>query len=436
MRHSRAPVRSAALAVFVIAPLLAGASVAAAQAAPPRTLVTADDVVARALKEHPELAAARAEVEAARARLQQAGLRPNPMLDLAGQQNVAGPDNSVSVGVTVPLDLNGRKEGRLAVAEREVELKGAQLADRERRLRAEIRLKAGEALAARRNLAVARELLDVNRQGLGLIEERVRRGATPLLEGSLLLVEVNRLDAAQQLLESRVEVLQLQLKALAGLPPDEPLDVGGALEAAAVRMDRGSGLTRATAGRPDIRAARAEAAMARARIQKEEAEGRWDASVTVGYQRQETGFGLSGITDRGGTRPIQDTFHMVGGGLTITLPVRNRNEGNIKAAQAETRAADRRRELLELVARQEVASAYTQYEAARRSLETYGRGVRDLARQNLDTVRQSHGLGRSSLLDVIAEQRRFIEVEHGYTEVLKQVYDAAVEIERAIGEAS
>ncbi len=424
MRRSRAPVLSLVTIVW-----LGLVATAAAQ--------SVDAIVARALTEHPELAAARAEVDAARARLQQAGLRPNPMLDLAGQQNVTGSDNSVSVGVTVPLDLNGRKEGRLAVAEREIEVKGAQLADRERRLRAEIRLKAGEVLAATRNLAVTRELLDVNRRGLALMEERVRRGAAPPLEGSLLLVEVNRLDAAQQLMESRVEVLHLQLRALAGLPPEEPIDVGGALEAPAVRVDRASGLARAAAIRPDIRAARAEAAMARARIQKEEAEGRWDASVNVGYQRQETGFGgLSGITDRGGTRPIQDTFHMVGGGLTITLPVRNRNDGNIKAAQAETRAAERRREFLELVVRQEVTAAFTQYEAARRSLDTYGRGVRDVARQNLDTVRQSQALGRIPLLDVIAEQRRLIEVENGYTEILKQVYDAAVEIERAIGEAS
>jgi outer membrane protein TolC len=51
----------------------------------------------------------------------------------------------------------------------------------------------------------------------------------------------------------------------------------------------------------------------------------------------------------------------------------------------------------------------------------------------VETVRQSYGLGRLQLLDVIAEQRRYIEVENGYTEVLKQVYDAAVEIERATG---
>jgi len=31
------------------------------------------------------------------------------------------------------------------------------------------------------------------------------------------------------------------------------------------------------------------------------------------------------------------------------------------------------------------------------------------------------------------EQRRYIEVENGYTDALKQVYDAAVGIERAVG---
>ena len=38
-----------------------------------------------------------------------------------------------------------------------------------------------------------------------------------------------------------------------------------------------------------------------------------------------------------------------------------------------------------------------------------------------------------SMLDVITEQRRLIGVENGYTEALKHVYDAPVEIERAVG---
>src|SRR5262249_38702149 len=155
-------------------------------------------------------------------RLRQAGLRPNPMLDLGGQKAIS-PDNNLTVGVTVPLDLNGRKQGRVGVAERDVGIKRAQVRDRERRLRAEVRMKAGELLSAQRNLRVTEELMGVNREALLLIGERVRRGATPPLEESLLQVEVNRLDASQKLLAGRVDVFAAQLKALAGMEPDAPL---------------------------------------------------------------------------------------------------------------------------------------------------------------------------------------------------------------------
>ena len=56
-----------------------------------------------------------------------------------------------------------------------------------------------------------------------------------------------------------------------------------------------------------------------------------------------------------------------------------------------------------------------------------------MARQNLAVVRQTYTLGRATLLDVIAEHRRYIDVEAGYTEALKQAYDTVVDIERAVG---
>jgi cobalt-zinc-cadmium efflux system outer membrane protein len=405
----------------------------AASAQPAGGQLTVEEAVARALAENPELRALRTEIDAARGRLRQAGLRPNPMLELGGQKNVTGPDNNVNVGLSLPLDLNGRKEGRVGVAEREIEMKQAQVSDRERRLAAEVRMKAGELLAARRNLDVMSNLLETNRKALGLIRERVRRGAAPPLDESLLLVEVNRLEASLGILASRLEILGFQLKLLAGMPPGEPLALQGELSPRLVGIDRTVGLERALAGRPDLVIARAEAAMARAKIRKEEAEGRWDASVNVGYLRQDFGFALNGLTDRGGTRPIQDTFHYVGGGVTITLPVRNRNQGNIAAAEAEAQGADRKREAAELTIRQEVTAAFTQLEAAQRSLEIYTRGVRDVAQRNLQVVRQTYELGRVPFLDVIAEQRRYIDIELGYTDSLKLVYDAHVEIERAVG---
>ena len=396
----------------------------------PPSELTVDDLVARALTEHPEIRAAQAELDAAAARVRQAGLRPNPMLDLGGQKAIS-PDNNLSVGVTVPLDLNGRKAGRVGVAERELEMKRAQLVDRERRLRGDVRAKAGELFAAQRDLAVTDDLLKISREALALVAERVRTGAVPALDENLLRVEVNRLEANRHVLASRVEIAGLQLVTIVGIPPEGPVALRGDLASPpAIPVDIGTSIA---TERPDVRAARADIGVAEAKIRKEQAEGRWDASVNVGYQRQEFGYDLRGLTDRGTTRPIQDTFHYFGGGVTITLPVRNRNDGAIAAATSEAVAAERRRELAELLARQEVQAAGAQHAAARRALDVYERGVRDLARANLDVVRESYRLGRGTLLDVIAEQRRYVDVEHGYTEALRRVWDAAVEVERAIG---
>jgi cobalt-zinc-cadmium efflux system outer membrane protein len=395
--------------------------------------VTVDALVTRALAENPELQASRAGVDAAQGRLQQAGLRPNPMLDLGYQDSVTGPDNNIMVGVTLPLDLNGRKAGRVGVAERELAMQRARVAERERQLSAEVRMQVGEFLAARRNLRFTEELLRVNQEALALLRARVARGAAPALDENLLLVEANRLDASRHLIQSQVAVLTLRIKTLVGLGPEAPLALQGELLPAPPRLHLQEGMRRALEARADLLMARAEVAMTEAMILKERAEGRWDASVNVGYMRQDFGYALQGLTERGETQPITDIFHYVGGGVTVMLPLRNRNQGNIAAALAEVTAAERRLTYMMLTVRQEVAAAFVQYEAAQRALDIYTQGVREVARQNLEVVRKAYELGRTSLLDLIAEQRRYIDIETGYTEALKQVYDTTVAIERAVG---
>jgi cobalt-zinc-cadmium efflux system outer membrane protein len=405
----------------------------AAQAARGPGDVTVDALVARAVADNPELQAVRAEVDAAQGRVRQAALRPNPLLDLGVQDNVTGTDNNLTVSVTLPLDLGGRKAGRVGVAERTLEMKRAQLLDRAQRLRAEVRMKAGEVFAAQRNVQFTEELLRVNRDALALLHARVAHGAAPPLEERLLRVEVNRLEASRYRLASQVQVLTLQLKTLVGLGPDASLTLQDALHAVPPPYDLEVGLTQALATRPDVLVAQAEVAMAGAMRLKEQAEGRWDASVNIGYMRQRFGFMLNGLTEGGEPRPIDDVFHYVGGGVTVMLPVRNRNQGNIAAALAEAGAAEHRLAAIHLTIRQEVTAAFTQYEAAQHALALYTHGVRDVARQNLEVVRKTSELGRVSLLDLIAEQRRYLDIETGYTAALKQAYDAVVEIERAVG---
>src|SRR5262249_12420579 len=153
---------------------------------------TADQVVAYALAHNAELEAARKEIEAAKALVKQARLRANPMLDVEGTRQIPpGKDNSIAAGVALPLGLKGRRPPRIAVAEREVELRERALANRERLLAGEVRMKFGEALSGALKLSFTDQLVNANQQGFNLIAARVLEGATPPLEQNMALVELN-----------------------------------------------------------------------------------------------------------------------------------------------------------------------------------------------------------------------------------------------------
>nr|HQU93867.1 TolC family protein [Pyrinomonadaceae bacterium] len=167
------------------------------------------------------------------------------------------------------------------------------------------------------------------------------------------------------------------------------------------------------------------------RIEQARSDGRIDASVKSGYQRMNSGFPLNGFDDRGLLRPIQDVFHLFTFGVEIDLPVRNRNQGAIEAATFEREAARRRIEFGELTVRREVSSAFARYNRAVRSLSFIQNGVRDQASVNLSVIKQTYELGSRTLLDYIAEQRRFLDVENELIDAQLETYLTNIEIMRA-----
>jgi len=394
--------------------------------------MTADEAVAYAISHNLELQAARKEIEAAQAMVRQARLRPNPMLDVNGSRMVGGPDNSLMVSGRLPLELGGRRLARVHVAEREVEVREQMVADRERMLAGEVRAKFGEALAEVLKLGFTEELLTTTRRGYKLVVARVVEGRTAPLEQNMVLVEVNRLRSMRETNEGKAQVAMLELRNLLGMRPEEPLRLRGEFSNL---LDQPLPLDEATAralsNRPDIQAARAVERLAEAQIEQARSEGRADLSLTAGYQRMKSGFPLRGIDEAGQFQPIDMTFHFLTFGATVSLPVRNKNQGAIEAAVAGVEAAKQRREALELTARRDVAIAYTRYERAARAMEIFRAGVRDQANANLDVVRQTYELGSKTLLDYIAERRRFIEIETEFINSMLDTYQARVEIERA-----
>src|SRR5262249_30261271 len=135
----------------------------------------------------------------------------------------------------------------------------------------------------------------------------------------------------------------------------------------------------------------------------------------------------------GGLVPIQGVFNYAAAGATLTMPLRNRNEGEIAAAQATATGAAATLEAAKLSARAGNAAATARSAQNRAAVARIEEAVR-LARQNLDTVRQTYELGRMTVTDVLAEQRRFLDLERAHTGALRETYDAEASLRNSRGE--
>ncbi|CAN5650331.1 TolC family protein [soil metagenome] len=393
---------------------------------------TADELVAYALANNAELEAVRRETQAAEALVRQADLRANPTLEVGAAKNPATPSRSVMVKGSLPLELYGRRGARVRVAERELEVRQKVLADRERLLAAEVRSKFGMTLALALKLQFVEETLKAAAENYELVSARVDEGRTAPLEQNMELVELNRIRAMRETSEGQVEISLLELKNMVGMPPGEILRLRGDFAGLLNPLPPQTiAVEQAVSNRPDLETARALENLAEARIGQARAEGKLDASVSAGYERMRQGFPQRGFDDNGQLTPIRELANVFSVGVTLELPIFNKNQGAIEAAVLEKQAAGKRIEFGELTVRREVAAAYIRYERAARAMEIYRVGVERQAETNLGVVRQTYELGSKTLLDYIAELRRFIEIKDDFIDAQLETYLARVEILKA-----
>ena len=390
------------------------------------------EAIRRALEQEPDLRSARTDVDVARGMRLQADLRPNPMLSFTQQEEPSGPDRQTRIEFSWPLDLY-RKAGRVGVAEREIDAARFVVADRERLLAAEVRMKYGDVAAAVRELTVLDDLFTAASKQHALVAARVEQGSTPPLERNMLRVEVQRLESERLRQSGVVEGALIDLKRALGMTPVVPLKIRDDLEQL-VRQDAALPETSVlNQVRPDVEAAQARVRVADAQIDRAQREGRVDVNLFGTYMRMDSGFPLRAFGDAG-LEPIRGVFHYVAAGAAVTIPLRDGNQGTVAAARALRAGASAQLEASQLAAEAEVAAARVRDEHARQALAVFTSDIRALARQNLIVLRQTYELGRATVADVLAEERRYLDVERAFTSALREAYEARQALKRALGD--
>jgi cobalt-zinc-cadmium efflux system outer membrane protein len=395
-------------------------------------------LVATALERSPSVLAARARVEAARGEQLQAGLRPNPSVMSDFREQIGGTDRLTMVGLSWPLDLF-RKPGRTDVANSGVEIADNELRNTERVLAAAVRSKTLQLTAAVQQVTVREQVAQTLAQLRDLLAARADSGAAPPLARDIADVDARR--AAAEVLRQRAvaEATLSELKALIGLQPGESLLLRDDMEQLSKLPELSEArLTTTTAPqttgeRADVQLAGAQIRAAIAGLSVIRLSAKPDVTLNTSYMRMSSGFPLFGLNALGAPAPIQGVFHNVSIGAMVTLPFRDRRQGDVAAATALVTAAQRGAEATRLSANAEVAAAKSRVKRLDEALGLYSGGLRDLALKNVEVMRGSYQLGRATLLDVLTETRRLLDTETAYTDLLLETLQARSDLATAMG---
>jgi cobalt-zinc-cadmium efflux system outer membrane protein len=373
-----------------------------------------DKLLALMHDHHPDLAIAHARVEAARGKLIQAGLYPNPTFMYMGEDMGSPHGSAGNQGPVLGQQFLTAGKRRLAMAAGEAGVSQADWQaitvwyDTLTRLR-----------IAYYELAIAEREIATQQTGVQLAEAGLKT-AEILYKTEGTQVDVLRAQVELQENRTRLAVARQRrdaawrlLAAAAGVPRLEPGSITEDLETPAPAYEYQAVLHSVLTGSATVQAAQAGVLQAEWLVQKAQADRYPDVEVRV---RPFYSF------------PDQNTQATVeiGG----ALPIFNRNQGNIRTAQAELALMQAEARKVEILLGERLAMAFEQFQSARQQVESYRQDILPAARKSLDLVRlaYSKGQAKTDYTSVLQAQRTLIEAELGYVRAVGQLWKAVAEI--------
>lgn len=394
------------------------------------------ELVRSAIERNREILATRQRVAEAQALLRQAGIRPAPTLELEGGTGrplgTTG-EEEYSAGYFHPIELGGKREKRVSVAEFSVLLAEAELDERIRQLSFDVKSHSIDALVDQEKDKALERLAGINQQAYKLAEARVKEGDVARLDAQLLLVEQNRTEAQRASLAGRLAADLVELRRLAGLDASAIVALGDSIPLVESDLAVQELQEQALRKRPDIRVLRLLESQGKAEVTLAEAQSSPNVTLSAKYIHRNSAFDQFGLSSTGTQVPIQARDNVVMFGASIPLFTAKRNQNNIQAANARASGNALRRQHLEAAIPLEVEAAFRRWTAAKNSLAVFSRGIVDQSEKNLQVIREAYQLGQLRLLDVLNEQRRLADTQLSYIDAKAEFARALTELERVVG---
>lgn len=384
-------------------------------------LFTLEQAQKIASESNPTLRQAEAEIRAAKARQQQAGLYPNPTLGYTGDEIRGGSVGGGKQGFFVQQTIV--TGGKLAL-NREVFGSDTKLAEIEAEEQ-KIRVQSAVKMAFLRVLA-AQELLDARRDMAAIAQDaaETRRrlmntgqaDETEVLEAE---VEAERRRMSGRMQENTLREEWQSLAAVIGQPAMPIATVSGDLETGWPELNEEQTMEAVAKESPAIRIAAAAESRAQAAFSRTRREPIPDVLVRGGVEyNHET---LGSVPFAKGWEGIAEA--------SVEIPLFNRNQGNVAAARADIERAGEERRRISLTLRERAASAVDQYANARLMAVEYRDEILPRAKKAYGLMVEKYGRMLASYPRVLDAQAKLYELQIEYIAALESVWTNGIALQ-------
>ena len=378
-----------------------------------------DEATGRFLQCNLSLMAARYDISKAQAQVIQAGLFENPVVSL--EQNVynanngkyfdVGPKGEAAIEVEQLIYLAGQRNKRVRLEKINQERSEYQFKEVLRTLHGELSEKFIALYYTRKSLAVYDRETDCLTTLLHSYKEQCVKGNVSLLEKSRLEALLLSLRQERNSLCDDEAVLQSDLRQLLGMSGEQTVNPEFD-ESVFERIDLEklslADLSSRLADRPDVKFEEAgiRAFQADFKLQK-----------SLAYPEVT----LKGAYDRAGN--FCDNYWAVG--VSVSIPLFNRNQGNIKAARLSVLQQQSSAELVRCKADNELAVAYSRLARALNLYHTANGGLEHDFDRIIEGVNEEFRKRDISLLE-------FVDYYQAYKETCLQLYDTRKNLALAV----
>lgn len=372
-------------------------------------VLTLADLEGIALRHNPTLSAAGALVQAARGRQVQAGLYPNPVIGYhateVGNQGTAGQQGGF---LSQRFITGGKLELDRAIAGKEIDEAHFRWHAQQQRVLSDVRIRFYESLVAQRRVELTQELARIGDDLVNASETLLSGGQGT--QNDVLQAQINA-DEAHILLDNATnELLEAwrRMAAVTGVPNMQLTPLVGDLEPEGIDLTWETCYAQVLGNHPELNAARKRVERASVVIERAKREPIPDVDLSVSVRHHNV-----------------SESDVVNIQLGIPVPVLNRNQGNISAAEAEWIKACHEVRRIELRLQEELAVVWRRYANARQQVVRYSERMVPRAAESLELVKAGYQQGQVEYLTLLTAQKTYVQVNLSYLDALRELRAAA-----------